>query len=192
MRDGADIRILSEELSVCAGELETLLLRWDEGRLPGLLPSSREGAGEGLSGTRSCHTRTYTEIHTHSQLLHYTQAAADSSENSFLCRRSLLQRLSRCYSNATEHSLLILRSSIFPSPPFLCLSPPSPLSEAIMGSCDHAAEPHPPLQLMRKCAQGKEPAAPCVTLITDVTILEGALCPCAAAAILAMVLRWFI
>ncbi len=63
-----NIRILSEELSVCAGELETLLLRWDEGRLPGLLPSSREGAGEGLSGTRSC---TANRKNKHSQGGHY-------------------------------------------------------------------------------------------------------------------------
>lgn len=49
-----DLRILSEELSVWAGELDTLLLRWDDGWLPGLLWSSKEGAGEGLSGTRSC------------------------------------------------------------------------------------------------------------------------------------------
>lgn len=48
-----DIRILSEELSVWAGELDTLLLRWDEGWLPGLLLSSKDGAGDGLSGTRS-------------------------------------------------------------------------------------------------------------------------------------------
>lgn len=63
-----NIRILSEELSVCAGELETLLLRWDEGRLPGLLPSSREGAGEGLSGTRSC---TANRKNKHSRGSHY-------------------------------------------------------------------------------------------------------------------------
>lgn len=63
-----NIRILSEELSVCAGELETLLLRWDEGRLPGLLPSSREGVGEGLSGTRSC---TANRKNKHSQGGHY-------------------------------------------------------------------------------------------------------------------------
>lgn len=31
-----------------------------------------------------------------------------------------------------------------------------------------------------------------VTFITEVTILEGRLCPCAAAAMFAMVLRWFI
>lgn len=49
-----DLRILSEELSVWAGELDTLLLRWDDGWLPGLLWSSKEGAGEGLSGIRSC------------------------------------------------------------------------------------------------------------------------------------------
>ena len=49
-----DVRILSEELSVWAGELDTLLLRWDDGWLPGLLWSSKEGAGDGLSGTRSC------------------------------------------------------------------------------------------------------------------------------------------
>lgn len=49
-----DLRILSEELSVWAGELDTLLLRWDDGWLPGLLWSSKDGAGEGLSGTRSC------------------------------------------------------------------------------------------------------------------------------------------
>ena len=50
---GGYVRILSEELSVRAGELETLLLRWEDGWLPGLLWSSREGAGDGLSGTRS-------------------------------------------------------------------------------------------------------------------------------------------
>lgn len=111
MKHGTDVRILSEELSVCAGELETLLLRWDEGRLPGLLPSSREGAGEGLSGTRSCHTHeqahthTQTNIHIHQQLLHYTQPAADSSKNSISCHCLLLQRLLRCYSNGTEQRL---------------------------------------------------------------------------------------
>lgn len=43
-----------------------------------------------------------------------------------------------------------------------------------------------------RCARHNERTAPWVTLITDVTIRDGALCPCAAAAILAMVLRWFI
>lgn len=55
----ANLRILSEELSVWAGELDTLLLRWDEGWLPGLLLSSKEGAGEGLSGTRSCNPSSH-------------------------------------------------------------------------------------------------------------------------------------
>lgn len=168
MRDGADVRILSEELSVCAGELETLLLRWDEGRLPGLLPSSREGAGEGLSGTRSCHIHTYTESHAHtqmhtrSQLLHYTQPAADSSENSFSCRRLLLQRLSRRYSNGTEHRLLILRSSIFPSPPSLCLSPPFSSIRGyygIMRSCSGA--PSSPTTDEKMCARQRASGTVC-------------------------------
>lgn len=51
---GGNLRILSEELSVWAGELDTLLLRWDDGWLPGLRWSSKEGEGEGLSCTRSC------------------------------------------------------------------------------------------------------------------------------------------
>lgn len=68
-----DLRILSEELSVWAGELDTLLLRWDDGWLPGLLWSSKEGAGEGLSGTRSCSpssSRNTNQIQIQLQLLH--------------------------------------------------------------------------------------------------------------------------
>lgn len=58
-----DARILSEELSVWAGELDTLLLRWDDGWLPGLRWSSRDGAGEGLSGTRSCNPSNNKSTH---------------------------------------------------------------------------------------------------------------------------------
>lgn len=59
-----DARILSEELSVWAGELDTLLLRWDDGWLPGLRWSSKDGAGEGLSGTRSCNPSNNKSTHT--------------------------------------------------------------------------------------------------------------------------------
>ena len=47
-----------------AGELDTLLLRWEEGWLPGLRPSSREGAGDGLSGMRSWNPSTDKNPHT--------------------------------------------------------------------------------------------------------------------------------
>lgn len=45
--------ILSEWWSIWDGELDTLLLGWEEVWLPGWWFSSREGAGEGLSGIRS-------------------------------------------------------------------------------------------------------------------------------------------
>lgn len=117
-----DSRILSEELSVCAGELDTLLLRWDDGWLPGLLLSSKEGAGEGLSGTRSCNPSSHK----------YTP-----TQNKYPVQRvQVKQQIS--FNKVT--SLPVLKS----------------------------------------------------TFITEVTILEGRLWPCAAAAMLAMVLRWFI
>lgn len=47
-----------------AGELDTLLLRWDDGWLPGLRWSSKDGAGEGLSGTRSCNPSNNKRTHT--------------------------------------------------------------------------------------------------------------------------------
>lgn len=167
VRDGADVRILSEELSVCAGELETLLLRWDEGRLPGLLPSSREGAGEGLSGTRSCHThvQTHTRKYTHIHSYYSTpsrQPAADSSENIFSCLLLLLQRLSRCYSNGTERRLLIPRSSIFPLPPSLCLSPPFSSIRGyygIMRSCSGA--PSSPTTDEKMCTRQRASGTVC-------------------------------
>lgn len=113
---GGNLRILSEELSVWAGELDTLLLRWDDGWLPGLRWSSKEGAGEGLSCTRSCnpcnHKNHNSKIKIQLQLAHTGE------------------------------------QSLFP--------------------------------LLK------------VTFITEVTILEGRLWPCAAAAMFAMVLRWFI
>lgn len=51
--DQADVRGRSEELSVWAGELDTLLLCLEDKWLPDLRPSSKEGTGDGLSGTRS-------------------------------------------------------------------------------------------------------------------------------------------
>lgn len=45
--------ILSEWWSIWDGELDTLLLGWEEVWLTGQWFSSREGAGEGLSGIRS-------------------------------------------------------------------------------------------------------------------------------------------
>ncbi len=61
-------------------------------------------------------------------------------------------------------------------------------------SADHAPPSplHLPSMADERCAWYNERTAPWVTLITDVTIRDGALCACAAAAILAMVLRWFI
>lgn len=49
--------ILSEWWSIWEGELDTLLLGWEEVWLPGRWLSSRERAGEGLSGIRSWHTK---------------------------------------------------------------------------------------------------------------------------------------
>lgn len=49
----ADVRGRSEELSVWAGELDTLLLCLEDKWLADLRPSSKEGTGDGLSGTRS-------------------------------------------------------------------------------------------------------------------------------------------
>lgn len=50
-----------------AGELDTLLLRWDDGWLPGLRWSSKEGTGEGLSGTRSCNPSNNKKKHTQNE-----------------------------------------------------------------------------------------------------------------------------
>lgn len=49
----SDVRGRSEELSVWAGELDTLLLCLEDKWLADLRPSSKEGTGDGLSGTRS-------------------------------------------------------------------------------------------------------------------------------------------
>lgn len=51
-----DVRGRSDELSVWAGELDTLLLCLEDTWLPDLRPSSREGDGDGLSRTRSWNT----------------------------------------------------------------------------------------------------------------------------------------
>ncbi len=74
----------------------------------------------------------------------------------------------------------LLSDRLLPAMPYESTdhTPPSPL--------------HLPSMADERCARHNERTAPWVTLITDVTILDGALCPCAAAAILAMVLRWFI
>ncbi len=180
-----NIRILSEELSVYAGELETLLLRWDEGRLPGLLPSSREGAGEGLSGTRSCTANRKKQTQPgrplHDTFFSATHFYRHTSVHAFF--------FSFCWDTVPPPLLLH---------PFLAFVPRL-LSDRLLPampyeSADHASPSplHLPSMADERCAWYNERTAPWVTLITDVTIRDGALCACAAAAILAMVLRWFI
>ena len=73
-----NVRILSEELSVWAGELDTLLLRWDDGWLPGLRWSSKEGAGEGLSGTRSWNPSSARKVHPKNKYTIYTDTLHNS------------------------------------------------------------------------------------------------------------------
>ncbi len=180
-----NIRILSEELSVCAGELETLLLRWDEGRLPascrlpergqgrdcrGPVPAQPTGknkhsqGGHYMTHSFQQHTDRHTSVHAFSSLFFFLRHRPPTpSSASFPC---FFPRL--------------LSDRLLPAMPYESTdhTPPSPL--------------HLPSMADERCARHNERTAPWVTLITDVTILDGALCPCAAAAILAMVLRWFI